>query len=70
MKSYERAMKATHAYVGIYDGMCKAVTVDMSDKGTADFVSEVISEGGMIERVTIEIARKALFEPWPLTTDV
>jgi|HubBroStandDraft_4_1064222.scaffolds.fasta_scaffold98196_3 hypothetical protein len=56
----------SHAYIAIFDGTCQAVCVDCGDKGTAEFVSRMIREGGTIERVPMEIARKALLEPWPL----
>ena len=63
---YERLLNATHAYLGIFDGECKAVCVDAGDKDTAKFVSDMVRDGGSVERVPIEIARKALFEKWPL----
>lgn len=65
MEKYQRNIEATHAYIGIFNGICKAVCVDAKDKETAEFVSEMVSNGGSVERATIDIAREALFEPWP-----
>ena len=58
--------EATHAYVGIYQGECKAVHVDLGDDHTVEFIAEVIRHGGHVERVPLDVARTALFQPWPL----
>lgn len=55
----------THAYLAIHDGCCQAVVADLGDLGTADCLHETVSMGGHVERVTLDVARRALFEPWP-----
>lgn len=57
--------EATHAYLGIYSGHVEAICVDRQNQDTADFLAEIVREGGIIERVTIEEARNVLFEPHP-----
>ena len=58
-------MPEKYAYLGIRGGRCRAVTADTGDKRTADDVADFMRVGCTIERVAIEVARKALFEPWP-----
>lgn len=59
-------MARTHAYIGIKDGQCQAATVDTGDARVAHDVAKFIRQGCVVECVTIEVARTALFEPWPL----
>lgn len=55
----------THAYLGVVAGLCTAIRVDQADGATARFVSEVIRNGGYVERVPLATARTAYLEPWP-----
>ncbi len=57
--------RATHAYIGIYDGTCRAIAVDLGDIDTADWIADVIIGGGCVERVPIDVAQEALFKAWP-----
>lgn len=55
----------THAYLSIRDGKVTGLAVDYADPDTASWIAEVISEGGFVERVTLEEARDTpLLEPW------
>jgi hypothetical protein len=56
-----------HAYLGIFDGIVQVIRVDTGCTETAKAVSEIIKNGGTIERVTLEVAKRALFEKWPLS---
>lgn len=58
-------LAATHAYLAVYGGQCEAIQVDLCDDSTAQFVADVVNHGGYIERVPLDTARTALFEPWP-----
>lgn len=63
-------MPHTHAYIAILNGKCEAAAVDTGDARTARDVSSFNVRGCTIERVTIEVARRALFEIWPLPVEV
>lgn len=65
MNRADKLARATHAYIGVYDGVCKAVTVDVGDKYTSEFVLDIIKGGGVIHHVSLDIARNALNKPFP-----
>lgn len=59
----------THAYIGVWDGTCQEICVDLNDlrgtKEVAKAVADMIRTGGIVHRVTLETAREALFKPFP-----
>lgn len=53
-------------YLGVFGGIVQVVAVDLGDEATAAAVSDIVREGGTIERVSLGVGRRALFEEWPL----
>ena len=55
-----------HAYVAIKDGVCVAIFGDTPNVATAETARKMILDGCYLDRVPIAIARKALFQSWPM----
>lgn len=56
------------AYVAVdKEGIVQAITVDLGDKDTGDFVGDCIKDGYSVIRTTVAVARTALYEPWDFT---
>lgn len=54
-------MEEAYAYIGVWDGTAHAACVDTGDKVTAEFVAEIVRDGGTLKRVTCEWVRQNLF---------
>lgn len=57
--------RGVFAYLGVFHGIVQSIQTDLGDASTAEFVSDVVTGGGHVERVPIEVARRILFEEWP-----
>lgn len=53
-------------YLGIFKGIVQVIAVDLGDEATASAVSDIVLDGGVIERVPLDVARVSLFEEWPI----
>ena len=58
-------MTPTHAYLGVWNGVCECIVTDIFPRITADKLSEIVMGGGTVHRVTLEQARDAFLQPWP-----
>lgn len=53
------------AYLAIHDGECTGICAEHPEDILQAFIVATIVSGGRIERVPLDVARTALYQPWP-----
>lgn len=68
--SLRDAAPTQFAYLSIHDGVCTDICAFTDQEMLLKFISLAVRSGGHIERVPLEVARGALYQPWPPVADV